>query len=71
MKSPKHRITANIEGNVVDITYIGELEIHTVSTHHFATYRALPGPSRILLYLALTAKIFGHLWSILYSMTKN
>ena len=28
--SPKHSITSAIEGNVIDITYAGEQEIHTV-----------------------------------------
>ena len=30
MISLKHSITATIEGNVVDVTYVCELEIHTV-----------------------------------------
>ena len=38
MISPKHSISATTEGNVIDIIYVGELEIHTVSTYHYATY---------------------------------
>ena len=30
--SSKHSISAAIEGNVIDITYLGELEVHTVLT---------------------------------------
>ena len=32
----KHSISATIEGNVTDIIYVGELEIHTVLTYHCA-----------------------------------
>ena len=33
----KHSITATITGDVIDITYAGEVEIQTVLTHHCAT----------------------------------
>ena len=56
MTSPKHNISATIEGNAVDIIYVGELEIHTVLTYHCANYSVWPGSLLIVLYLALTAK---------------
>ena len=56
MISPKHGITASIEGNVIDITYVGELEIHAEFTYHSATYSVWPGPLLFVLYLAPTAK---------------
>ena len=56
MISPKHIINATITANVVDIIYVGELEIHTALTYHCATYSVWPGPLLIVLYLALTAK---------------
>ena len=58
MISPQHSITATIEGKVIDVTYVGELEIHAVLTYHCATYSVLPGPP---LYLALTAKTLNTL----------
>ena len=61
MKSPKHSITANIEGNVIDIIYIGEQEINTVLKLYSATYSMLPGQLLTAMYLALTVNDFGHL----------
>ena len=61
MICPQHSITATIEGKVIDIKYVGELEIHAVLTYHCATYSVLPGPSLIALYLALTAKTLNTL----------
>ena len=57
--APKHSITAAIEGNVIDIIYAGELEIHIVLTYHCATYSMWLGPLVIFLYLDLTAKTLG------------
>ena len=37
MISPKQSITSSIEANVIEITYVGELEVHTVLTYHCAT----------------------------------
>ena len=54
----KHSISATIGGNVIDIIYIGKLEIHTVLSYHLATYSVWPGPLFIVLHLALTAKTF-------------
>ena len=56
MISQKHSISATIEGNVIDIMYLGELEIHTALTYHCTTYSAWPGPFLIVLYLVLNAK---------------
>ena len=56
MISAKHCITGTIEGNGIDIIYIGELEIHTVLMYHCATYSVSSGSLLIVLYLALTAK---------------
>ena len=55
MISPNHSISTPNEDNVIDIIYVGELEIHTVLTYHCAT----SGPLPIALYLALTAKNLG------------
>ena len=52
----KHNITATIEGNVIDIIYVGEPEIQIVLTNSYLTYRVWPGPLLIVLYLALSAK---------------
>ena len=49
-------IIATIEGNVFDIIYVGELEIHTVLMCHCAAYSLWPAPLYIALYLALAAK---------------
>ena len=56
MIGPKHSITATIEGNVIDITYVDKLEIQTVFMYHCATYGAWPILLLIVLYLVLTAK---------------
>ena len=56
MISQKHSITAAIGGNVIDIIYVGELEIHTTLTYHYVTYSVWPCPLLIVLYLAFTAK---------------
>jgi len=61
MISPKHGITSTIEGNAIDIIYVGELEIHKALKYHYANYRVWPGPLLIVLYLALTAKTLGTL----------
>ena len=53
--SPEHSISAAIEGIVIDITYLGELEPHTVLPYHCVMYSVWPGPLFIVLYLALTA----------------
>ena len=37
---PKHSISGAIEGNVVDVICIGELEARTVVAYHYATYSA-------------------------------
>ena len=42
-------ISATIEGDVVDIIYAEELEIHTALTYHCATYNVWPGPLLIAL----------------------
>ena len=47
--SPMRSISATIEGNVVDVIYAGELEIHPVLTHHCATYSVWPSPLLIAL----------------------
>ena len=52
----KHSIIFTIEGNVFDIIYVGELEVHTVLMCHCATYSLWPAPLYIALYLALAAK---------------
>ena len=56
MRSPEHSIIAAIEGNVIDVIYVGEREIHIVLTYHCAAYILWPGPLLIVLYLALSAK---------------
>ena len=56
MISPKHSIAATIEDNVIDIIYVGELEIHTLVTHHCVTYSVWPGPLLIVLHFALNAQ---------------
>ena len=56
MISTKHCITATIEDNVINITYVGEQEIHRVLTYHCATYSLWPRLLFIGLYLALSAK---------------
>ena len=49
MISPKHSISATIEGNVIDSRYVGELEIHVVLPYHCATYgRHFQIPSQAL-----------------------
>ena len=55
MISPKHGITAALEGTVIGIMYVGELEIHTVLTYQYVTYSARLGPFLIALYVAFTA----------------
>ena len=45
--------------NVIDITYVGELEIHTVLMYHCDAYSVWPGPLHIVLYLDFTAKTLG------------
>ena len=44
------------EGIVIDIIYVGELEIHTVLTYHCTTFSLWPGPLPIVLHMGLTAK---------------
>ena len=56
MKSLKHSINDTIEGKVIDIIYVGEREIHTILTYHYA--RVYPGPLLIVLCLAPSAKNF-------------
>ena len=51
-----HSITATIEGIVIDIIYVGELETHTVLMFHGVTDSVWPGSLFIVLYVALTAK---------------
>ena len=53
---PKHSISAIIEGNIIDIIYVGELEIHTVLSYHCAIYSVWPNLLLIVLFLALNAK---------------
>ena len=48
MISPKYSIIATITGNVVDITYVDELEIHTALTYHCATNSVWHGPLLML-----------------------
>ena len=38
MISAEHIITAANEGNVIDVIYVEELEIHTALTCHYVTY---------------------------------
>ena len=57
MNSPKRSITATIEGNVIDVIYVDELEIHAVLSYHCASYCVWPGPLLIVLYMTRTAKI--------------
>ena len=57
MISRKNSITATIEGNVIDIIYVGEGEIHRVLTYHYATYIDRHGPLLIVLYLILAVKL--------------
>ena len=57
MISQKLSITFTIDGNVIVIIYIGEIEIHTVLMYHCASYSVRPCPLLIVLYLALAAKI--------------
>ena len=66
MINPKDSITATIEGNVIDITYVSELEIDTVLTYHYVTYSVWPGPLFIVLYSVLAAK----LWTPLLTANK-
>ena len=54
--SPKHCISVTIEGNVIEIIYVGELEILTILTYHYATFSVCPGPLLIALDLTLTVK---------------
>ena len=56
MISPKHSIIATITGNVIDITYVGEREIHTVFTYYRVTYHCLARPVAYCSALALTVK---------------
>ena len=49
MLGTQYGVTATIDGNVIGITYVGELEIHTVLTYHCATYSVWPGPLFIVL----------------------
>ena len=56
MISSNHCFTATIEGNVIDINHIGELEIHAVDHSLTLSYLQRPGLLVIVLYLALTAK---------------
>ena len=53
---PKHSISAAIEGNVIDVTYVGDLEIHRVLTYHCPKYSVWPGLLLIVVCLALTVK---------------
>ena len=53
MLSPKHSITATINGYVIDIRYVGEPETRTV---HCATDSVWPGPLLIVLYLVFKGK---------------
>ena len=53
---PKHSIAAVIEGNIINVIYVGELDIHTVLKHRCAIYSVWSSPLLIGLYLALTAK---------------
>ena len=55
MTSPKHSITATIEDNVIYIIISGQ-EIHTVLSYHYFTYRVLPDPLLIALYVVLATK---------------
>ena len=57
MISPKYSVSATTEGNVIDIIYVGELEIPTVSMYHCASYSVLPGPLLIVLYKSLDTLI--------------
>ena len=52
----KHSISATIDVNVIDIIYVGELEIHTILTYQCAKYCVWPGPLVVVPYLTLTAK---------------
>ena len=56
MISPRHSVTTTIEGNAIDIIYLGVLEIRAVITYHCATYSMWPGPLLIVLYLGFAAK---------------
>ena len=38
MISQMHSISATIEGNVIDVIYVGELEIYTILMYHCASY---------------------------------
>ena len=70
MTSSKHNISATNEGNVIDITYVGELEICTVLRYGCATDSVWPGPFVIVLYLALNEKLWTPLvYMIHISMT--
>ena len=59
---PKHSITPTIESNVIDLTYVGEQEIHAVLTCNCAICSMWPSPLFIVLYLALIAKAFTPLF---------
>ena len=56
MIGPEHSISATIEGSVIDVTYVAELQVHTVLTYHVLLI--VCGPARCLLVpiLALNAK---------------
>ena len=57
MISPKHSNSATIEGDVIDLIYVGELEIHTVLACHCVAYSVWPGPLPVVLYVAPSAEI--------------
>ena len=54
--SPKHSIAAVIEGNIINVIYVGELDIHTVLKHRCAICNVWSSPLLIALYLDLAAK---------------
>ena len=61
MICPKHSVNSIalngcIGSNVIDIIYVDELEIHTVSTYHCAIYSVKLGRLLIVLYLSHIAK---------------
>ena len=66
--SPKHSITTTIEDSVIDIIFVGKLEVHTIVTYHCATYSVYPGLLlTIVTYHCATYSVYpGLLLIVLY-----
>ena len=66
MVSSKHSISATMEGNVIYIIYVDELEILTVLMYHCATYNVWRSLFSYCSVFGPYCKIFGHPCSIVY-----